>query len=292
MIVTFAAGGSSDVLARAVATAMSQGLGKQIIIENRPGAGGNIGAEAAAKATPDGYTLLFGTNGTLGIGPALYKNLRYDPQKDLVPVGMLHQLPLVLIVNPQVPAQNLGELIAYAKKNPGKLTFASAGVGSASHLTAELFKQRGRHRYPARALQGRRRGNRGPDFRSGVDDAGNHSERAAACTRRPDAGARRDHARALGQCPGHSDLCGIRPAEFRCRRLDRLVRAGGHAEGRDRPAQCRDGADRERSGSTPPRSGIWAPMSQAPRPTRSALSSRRTSPNWTEAIQRSGTKAE
>ncbi|MET0279467.1 MAG: tripartite tricarboxylate transporter substrate-binding protein [Pseudorhodoplanes sp.] len=140
MIVTFAAGGSSDVLARAVANAMSQGLGKQIIIENRPGAGGNIGAEAAAKATPDGYTLLFGTNGTLGIGPALYKNLRYDPQRDLIPVGMLHQLPLVLIVNPQVPAQNLGELIAYAKKNPGKLTFASAGVGSASHLTAELFK--------------------------------------------------------------------------------------------------------------------------------------------------------
>jgi tripartite-type tricarboxylate transporter receptor subunit TctC len=119
---------------------MSQGLGKQIVIENRPGAGGNIGAEAVAKAAPDGYTLLFGTNGTLGIGPALYKNLRYDSQKDLVPVGMLHQLPLVLIVNPQVPATSLAELIDYAKKNPGKLTFASAGVGSASHLTAELFK--------------------------------------------------------------------------------------------------------------------------------------------------------
>lgn len=140
MIVTFAAGGSSDVLARAVAAAMSQGLGKQIVIENRPGAGGNIGAEAVAKATPDGYTLLFGTNGTLGIGPALHKNLRYDPQKDLVPVGLLHQLPLVLIVNPQIPATNLRELIDYGKKNPGKLTFASAGVGSASHLTAELFK--------------------------------------------------------------------------------------------------------------------------------------------------------
>ncbi|MGD9924737.1 MAG: Bug family tripartite tricarboxylate transporter substrate binding protein [Pseudorhodoplanes sp.] len=140
MVVTFAAGGSSDVLARAVAAAMSQGLGKQIVVENRPGAGGNIGAEAVAKSTPDGYTMLFGTNGTLGIGPALHKNLRYDPQKDLVPVGMLHQLPLVLIVNPQVPATNLRELIDYAKKNPGKLTFASAGVGSASHLTTELFK--------------------------------------------------------------------------------------------------------------------------------------------------------
>ena len=140
MIVTFAAGGSSDVLARAVARAMSQGLGQQIVVENRPGAGGNIGAEAVSKAAPDGYTILFGTNGTLGIGPALYKNLRYNPQKDLMPVGLLHQLPLVLIVNPQVPAKSLGELIAYAKSNPGKLTFASAGIGSASHLTAELFK--------------------------------------------------------------------------------------------------------------------------------------------------------
>jgi tripartite-type tricarboxylate transporter receptor subunit TctC len=140
MVVTFAAGGSSDVLARAVAAAMSQGLNKQIVVENRPGAGGNIGAEAVAKAAPDGYTILFGTNGTLGIGPALYKSLRYDPQKDLVPVGMLHNLPLVLIVNPKVPATNLRELIDYAKKNPGKLTFASAGIGSASHLTSELFK--------------------------------------------------------------------------------------------------------------------------------------------------------
>ena len=140
MVVTFAVGGSSDVLARSVANAMSQGLGKPIVVENRPGAGGNIGAEAVSKAAPDGYTILFGTNGTLGIGPALYKNLRYNPQKDLVPVGLLHQLPLVLIVNPQVPAKNLGELIAYAKRNPGKLTFASAGIGSASHLTAELFK--------------------------------------------------------------------------------------------------------------------------------------------------------
>lgn len=140
MIVTFAVGGSSDVLARSVANAMSQGLGKSIVVENRPGAGGNIGAEAVSKAAPDGYTILFGTNGTLGIGPALYRNLRYNPQKDLMPVGLLHQLPLVLIVNPQVPAKNLGELIAYAKSNPGKLTFASAGIGSASHLTAELFK--------------------------------------------------------------------------------------------------------------------------------------------------------
>jgi len=141
MVVTFAAGGSSDVLARAVADAMSHGLGQQIAVDNRPGAGGQIGAEAVARAAPDGYTILFGTNGTLGIGPALYKNLRYDPLHDLAPVGLLHKLPLLLIVNPSVPAKNLRELIDYARANPGKLSFASAGVGSVSHLAGELFKE-------------------------------------------------------------------------------------------------------------------------------------------------------
>jgi len=141
MIVTFAAGGSSDVLARTVAEAMSRGLGQQVAVVNKPGAGGHTGAEFVAHATPDGYTILFGTNGTLGIGPALYKNLRYDPAHDLVPVGLLHKLPLLLIVNPAVPAQNLKGLIAYARSNPGKLSFASAGVGSVSHLAGELFKE-------------------------------------------------------------------------------------------------------------------------------------------------------
>jgi tripartite-type tricarboxylate transporter receptor subunit TctC len=140
MVVTFAAGGSSDVLARAVADAMSRGLGKQVAVDNRPGAGGHVGAESVAHAAPDGYTILFGTNGTLGIGPALYKNLRYDSARDLSPVGILHKLPLLLIVNPSVPAKNLRELIDYARANPGKLSFASAGVGTASHLAGELFK--------------------------------------------------------------------------------------------------------------------------------------------------------
>src|SRR5579862_438925 len=141
MVVTFAAGGSSDILARAVAEAMSHSLGQQIAVDNRPGAGGQIGAEAVAHAAPDGYTVLFGTNGTLGIGPALYKNLRYDPFHDLAPVGLLHKLPLLLIVNPSVPAKDLHELIDYARANPGKLSFASAGVGSVSHLAGELFKE-------------------------------------------------------------------------------------------------------------------------------------------------------
>jgi len=95
MVVTFTAGGSSDVLARAVADAMSRGFGKQVAVDNGPA--GHVGAESVAHAAPDGYTILFGTNGTLGIGPALYKNLRYDPERDLAPIGILRQLPLLLI---------------------------------------------------------------------------------------------------------------------------------------------------------------------------------------------------
>jgi tripartite-type tricarboxylate transporter receptor subunit TctC len=141
MVVTFAPGGSSDVLARAVAAALSTGLGQQVIVDNRPGAGGHIGAGAVAHAVPDGYTILFGTNGTLGIGPAMYSKLNYNPERDLAPVGLLHTLPQMLIINPSVPAKNLTELIDYARRNPGALSFASSGTGAASHLAGELFKQ-------------------------------------------------------------------------------------------------------------------------------------------------------
>jgi tripartite-type tricarboxylate transporter receptor subunit TctC len=141
MIVTFAAGGSSDIMARTVAKAMGDGLGQQIVVENKPGAGGNVGAEYVAHAAPDGYTMLFGTIGTMGIGPSLYKHLSYDPLKDLAPVGILHKLPNVLIVHVSLPVHNLKDLIAYAKAHPGQLTFASAGTGSVSHLAGELFKE-------------------------------------------------------------------------------------------------------------------------------------------------------
>ena len=141
MIVTFAAGGSSDIMARTAAKAMSEGLGQNVVVENKPGAGGNVGAEYVAHSAADGYTMLFGTIGTMGIGPSLYKHLNYDPLKDLAPVGILHTLPNVLIVHVSLPVHSLKELIAYAKAHPGKLTFASAGSGSVSHLAGELFKE-------------------------------------------------------------------------------------------------------------------------------------------------------
>ncbi|MBV8538693.1 MAG: tripartite tricarboxylate transporter substrate binding protein, partial [Alphaproteobacteria bacterium] len=130
-----------DLMARTAAKAMGEGLGENVVVENRPGAGGNVGAEYVAHAAPDGYTMLFGTIGTMGVGPSLYKHLNYDPLKDLAPVGILHTLPNILIVHVSLPVHDLKELIAYAKAHPGQLTFASAGTGSISHLAGELFKE-------------------------------------------------------------------------------------------------------------------------------------------------------
>jgi tripartite-type tricarboxylate transporter receptor subunit TctC len=140
LIVPFSAGGSSDVLARGVAKQLGEQMGEPVVVENRAGAGGMIALEFVAKSAADGYTLLFGTIGTNGIGPALYKNLAFDPVKDLAPVSSLHTLPNVLLVNAGVPAKSVAELIALAKARPGQLTFASAGSGSASHLSGVLLK--------------------------------------------------------------------------------------------------------------------------------------------------------
>ena len=115
-------------------------LGQPIVIENKAGAGGNVGAELVARAAPDGYTLLYGTNGTHAINISLYRNLNFDPVKDFTPVSRMTEIAAMLIVNPQVPVTSTAELIKYARANPGKLNFASAGNGTTSHLAGELFK--------------------------------------------------------------------------------------------------------------------------------------------------------
>jgi tripartite-type tricarboxylate transporter receptor subunit TctC len=140
LVVPFPPGGGADNLARAIMPKVSQALGRPIIIDNKPGAGGNVGAELVAGAPPDGYTLLYGTNGTHSINQALYRNLRFDPIKDFAPVSRMTEIAAMLVVNPQLPVLTTTQLIRYAKANPGKVNFASAGNGTTSHLSGELFR--------------------------------------------------------------------------------------------------------------------------------------------------------
>jgi tripartite-type tricarboxylate transporter receptor subunit TctC len=139
IMVGFAAGGSTDVTARIIGQALAQRLGQLVIIENRPGAGGNIAADATAKADPDGYTLLMTTSSTFAANPSLYKTLPFDVRKDFAPITLTAFIPNLLVVNPSVPANNVAEFIAYLKANPGKLNFGSAGNGTSQHLSGELF---------------------------------------------------------------------------------------------------------------------------------------------------------
>ena len=138
LVVPYAAGGGNDVIARIVAERMSASLGQSIVIENRGGAGGTIATRQVAKADPDGYTLLIATS-SLAINPSLYPNVGYDPRKDFSPIGLIASSSNVVLVNPSVPVRSIPELIAQAKQQDGKLTFASTGTGSSVHLAAELF---------------------------------------------------------------------------------------------------------------------------------------------------------
>lgn len=141
-LVPFAAGGPADTMARLTAQTLSEALNQTIVIDNRPGAGGIIGARAAAAAEPDGYTLMYGNTASLVVGPAVYANPGYDPLKQFVPIGLVAVSYNVLALNPKFPANSVQELIAYAKKNPGKVNFASPGHGTPPHMVGELFKQR------------------------------------------------------------------------------------------------------------------------------------------------------
>jgi tripartite-type tricarboxylate transporter receptor subunit TctC len=140
LVVPYAAGGGNDAMARTVADKMSRTLGQQIVVENRAGGGGTIATRQVAKAAPDGYTLVIGGTGTLAVDPTLYANVGYDPRKDFAPVGLIGASALVVLVHPAVGAKSIPELIELARREPGKLTYASAGVGSGIHLGTVLFE--------------------------------------------------------------------------------------------------------------------------------------------------------
>lgn len=140
LVVPFAAGGSTDLVARIIAQKMSDDLGQQVIVENVAGAGGNIGADRVARADPDGYTILMGTVATHALNPLILKTKPYDPEKDFSPVSLLVIVPNVLVVNPELPAKNVQELVALLKAEPDKYSYASSGIGTPLHLSGELFK--------------------------------------------------------------------------------------------------------------------------------------------------------
>ena len=139
LVIPFPPGGSTSIVGRVIADKMSQLLGQSIVVDNRGGAGGTVGTKAVTKSDPDGYTLLLGYTGTLAIGPSLYRNVGYDPRKDFAPIGMIGNAPSSLVVHPSFAVKSVAELIAYAKANPGKLNFGSAGVGTVNHITGEYF---------------------------------------------------------------------------------------------------------------------------------------------------------
>jgi tripartite-type tricarboxylate transporter receptor subunit TctC len=140
MIVPFPAGGATDVLARSLSIKLGEKLGQNVVVENRPGAGGTIGSAAVAQAAPDGYTILLATSSTHSIGPVINPKIPYDAQSDFTALGQVASSPNIVLVPLASPAKTMGELIAFAKKNPGKLNYASSGNGTIVHLTSELFK--------------------------------------------------------------------------------------------------------------------------------------------------------
>lgn len=140
LIVPYPPGGTTDILARIIAQKLGNALRQPVVVDNRPGANGSIGSEMVALAEPDGYTLLMGSAGPLTINPSLYSKLRFDPSRDFAPISLVAEVPLVVVVNPKVPATSVRDLIGLAKARPSQLTFASSGNGSTQHLAGELFK--------------------------------------------------------------------------------------------------------------------------------------------------------
>jgi tripartite-type tricarboxylate transporter receptor subunit TctC len=139
MIVPFGAGGSTDIVGRIAAEAMAKSLGVSVIVENRGGAGGTVGTQVAANAAPDGYTVMMATTSTHVVGPLTIETVKYDPVKDFEPIGMIAETPYVLVISPKLAVKSVKELIDYAKKNPGKLNYGSAGEGSTTHLAGLMF---------------------------------------------------------------------------------------------------------------------------------------------------------
>ena len=238
IIVSLAPGGVADIVARAFAAKLGE-QGKQVVVENRTGGGGIIGADAAAKSAPDGYTFYMGFHATQSILPHLNSKLPYDPAKDFVPVVFITTSPNILVVHPSVPANTPKELIAYIKANPGKLSYGSPGLGSSGHLAGEQFKQLNNLEIAARALPGRGARAAGPGRGPRPGDVRHRAADQGAARGRPGAAAGDHRGQARARGAERADLCRARHAGHRGRPVVRAVRADRNAEGRDRLGQRR-----------------------------------------------------
>ena len=184
----FPAGGGTDLIAREVANKVAKS-GYTFVVDNKPGSGGNLGVDAAAKSPPDGYTLVLGQTSNLAINPTLYSKLPYDPVKDLTPVSLVASAPLVIVVGADSPYKTLADVVAAAKAKPGSINFATSGNGTVAHLAAESFQKSRGHQAHAHPLQGRRPGRHRPDQRPGAavrvvgPHAASATSRAARCAR-------------------------------------------------------------------------------------------------------------
>ena len=216
IIVSLAPGGVADIVARQFAAKMGE-AGKTVVVENRTGGGGLIGAGEAAKATPDGYTLYMGFHGTQSILPHLTAKMPYDAAKDFVPVIFLVTSPNILVVHPSVPAKTPQELVAYIKANPGKVVYASPGIGSSGHLAGEQFKQLHGLDIVRVALSRRGAGAAGPGRRPRPHDVRHRAADQGAACRRQGARARGHGGQARARRAGRADLCRARHAGHRGR---------------------------------------------------------------------------
>jgi tripartite-type tricarboxylate transporter receptor subunit TctC len=205
LIVPFGPAGATDITARLIGQWLSERLGQQFVIENRPGAGGNIGTEAVVRAAPDGYTLLYVTTPN-AVNATLYDKLNFNFIRDIAPVAPIVRFPYIMVVNPSVPAKTLPEFITYAKANPGKINMASVGIGSTPHVNGELFKvMTGTN--GACAVSQRGGGDDRPAERTSPTLLRHHGIVARICQNRQTARAGGDHRAALGCAAGHPD-CG------------------------------------------------------------------------------------
>lgn len=199
IVVPFAPGGTTDILARIVGQGLGTELGQPFVVDNRAGAGGNIGASLAAKAPADGYTLFMGTVGTHAINQALYKKMPFDPVKDFAPISRVATGANLLVAHPSQPYKTVKELIAYAKANPGKVTYGSPGSGASAPCVGRAVQEHDRHRPAACALQGQRPGHDRPAGWADRHHVRQHAVSHPACALGQAAPHRRDHGQALAR---------------------------------------------------------------------------------------------